>query len=261
MSQKVLEKSILRLYRELKLVALIKDLIAVVREIETSSSDSASNRIASEEQFRDLSECTFSALRKMLIPRSRHLDHLVDELEVKVEALPPIMVASKLESGEFWSLGTFEWQGEHRSIYRGVLQPTCYLPISRPLGSKLTAFLITIAGDSDLLKRENHGHFGWHYHYLNFKKERSNVILCFDRHAKLAEGDHRPLFWEKHSEGRSKFKARPDSWGEAKRLSIYASCEPDLSNWPIESFKQASKEARAVWPANRVLTSRPSVFV
>lgn len=181
---------------------------------------------------------------------------LLDELDHLVREAPKVVEVPELESGELWSLGCFQHTADTRWIYGGFVEPVLNIPMRVPLSDKLTAFLIAIGGDRDLLKREHHDRFGWHYHYLDFKKKRSDVILCFDRYATVGDGLPQPLFWEGHGEGRSDFKARPAGWGTAKRQSMHEACTPDLKKWAIGTFKNASREALAVWPNGATLTPR-----
>jgi len=190
-------------------------------------------------------------------PSLGYVHEVLTELEIFVAEQIQAAQVPELEAGEFWSLGTLQFGGERRPIHVGFVAPVLSIPIRFPMSDKLIAFLITIEGDRDLLKREHHDHFGWHYHYLNFKKKRSNVILCFDRYATPGQKQPRPLFWEGHAEGRYDFRGRPDLWGDTKRQSMHEACAPDLERWPMNTFKNASQEALEVWPRGVTLTPRP----
>lgn len=111
---------------------------------------------------------------------------------------------------------------------------------------RVVAFLSKITGSDEWLKRENHDNLGYHYHYLNAKKDRSDVALSWDIRAH-PQTPH-PLFQEKHAESRSKFAGRPDLWGNTKRQSIHEACEKDLKQWTLDKFRMACDKAGPVWP-------------
>jgi hypothetical protein len=137
-----------------------------------------------------------------------------------------------------------------RNIHIGFIEPVLRVPIISRLPQTVIAFLLAIPGERDLLKREHHNQVGWHYHYLNFKKARSNLVLCWDTRAVGQKGTDHPLFQENHAEGRSDFKARPDTWGLTKKKSMHDACAPDLDRWPLSTFRCASAKANAVWPVS-----------
>jgi len=159
---------------------------------------------------------------------------------------------SALKSDEVWTLGSVRHAYETREIHLGFIEPIFSEPILPRLSERVIAFLIEIEGYDDFLKREHHAHFGWHYHYLDRKKRRSNVILCWDI---KTSNTPRPLFYEGHGEGSYDFPAKPHLWGEPKRKSMYDACAHELPNWKLETFKMASKDSEAVWPLGAALTS------
>ncbi|MER9740885.1 hypothetical protein [Mesorhizobium sp. M0187] len=161
-----------------------------------------------------------------------------------------------LQKGEFWNLGTIEIRLEQRPIHLGFLEPILYTPFDVS-DENLAAYLITVSGDDHPLKREHHDHFGWHYHYLDRKMRRSDVILCWDTFAKVTDQQIRPLFYENHAEGSCDFPARPTLWADRKRKSMHEACRPDLLKWRINEFKTPGKTSSAVWPLGAVLTPRP----
>jgi hypothetical protein len=160
----------------------------------------------------------------------------------------------RLASDEFWTLGNRTISFPIRSIHVGFVEPVLRIPIISRLSEPVVAFLLAIPGERDLLKREHHDHVGWHYHYLDFRKARSNVVLCWDTRAVRRSGQDHPLFQETHGEGHADFSARPDLWGITKKESMHKACAPDLDTWPLGAFRCASNKAGPVWPLAARLT-------
>lgn len=160
----------------------------------------------------------------------------------------------QIGDGDFFSLGTIGAYGGLREIHRGFVQPVLRLPVATRIPDRVVAFLVKISGDDEWLDRENHSNLGYHYHYLNAKRQRSAVVICWDTRA-TPQVPH-PLFQEKHGEAHSQFSGRPDLWGEAKRTSIHEACAPDLKRWSLDKFRMASNTAGPVWPLGTVLTPR-----
>ena len=78
-------------------------------------------------------------------------------------------------------------------------------------------YLLRVLPDGeDALEREKHGvgnGMGWHYHYLDRRRRRFDVILSWDTRWDDPDPDAlRPLFVEPHAEGKAEFHARPDRW-------------------------------------------------
>jgi hypothetical protein len=191
-------------------------------------------------------------------PTLRRVQSAIEELDALLEGMSFDVSSTQLEEGEFWSLGSIDVHHKLRPIHAGFVEPMLRLPINEPLPERVVAFLLQIPGDGDLLKREHHDHFGWHYHYLDYKKRRSNIILCWDTRATLSGAQPlRPIFWETHAEGTRDFAARPDRWGSNKRSSMHGACSCDLGKWPLNEFKTPGQKAVAVWPPNAVLTAAP----
>jgi hypothetical protein len=163
----------------------------------------------------------------------------------------------ELAIGERWELGLSIAEGPLRRIHAGFLRPMVRLTVIRSVPGPVVALLRSIGGDRDFLKGERHSGVGWHYHYLDWRKRRSNVILCWDTRAPGTARRLRPLFHEKHGEGGKHFSARPDLWGSTKRESIHDACAPDLARWPLEEFRCASNDASPVWPDDAVVMIRP----
>jgi hypothetical protein len=163
-----------------------------------------------------------------------------------------------------WSFGeALTLRGFEREILRGLLVPQRKVPILRRVPDDVALFLLTIDDGEDYLKRETHG-MGWHYHYHNWRKDRSNVILSWDTrwsepNPQTKPPTQRALFVEPHGEkNNADFEAKPWLWGEKKRKSIYEACVPDLSRWPIGEFKCAADKSEVVHPPGRTLTPHPA---
>lgn len=150
-----------------------------------------------------------------------------------------------------------------REIVRGFLQPVRYLPLVKSVPKRVELFLrIMLPGGNDGLEREEHGGVKWHFHYIDAKHRRSDVMLSFDTRWAIATGARgldtlRPLFVERHAEGKAKFTAHPGRWKTEKRISMYAICSRDLHKG-IEHFRCAKNGSEAVWPPSAMLTPHSS---
>jgi hypothetical protein len=139
------------------------------------------------------------------------------------------------------------------------------VPILSRVADQIALYLISIDNGEDYLDRETHG-MGLHYHYLNWHKERSNVILSWDTRWKAPEPQPKPpilraLFVEPHGEkNNAAFVAKPHLWGTQKRASFYDACVPDLSKWPIKEFKCAANKSMIVHQPGRTLTPHPDAI-
>jgi hypothetical protein len=165
-----------------------------------------------------------------------------------------------------WHLGKWTQRAAIREILRGYVEPVRHLPLVRNVPEQVVLYLIhELPGGDESLKRERHpsAGVGWHYHYLDRRKGRSNTILSWDTRWKppvsgAAEvASRRPLFWQFHGEGRADFAARPNLWGDTKRESMHEACRCDLSR-PIEEFRPASYDAHPVWPLGTTVTRLPA---
>ena len=161
-----------------------------------------------------------------------------------------------IENGKTWNLGTYDLRFNHRVIHNGFLEPVFRRPIVEHLSERVVAYLITLDEDDSLL-RERGGGVGWHYHYLNRKEERSDVVLAWDTRAEV-DHKNRGIFSEKHAERDKAFSARPAGWKDLKRQTIHTACRLDLKKWDKSEFRNASNEADAVWPRDAVITPHPS---
>lgn len=147
--------------------------------------------------------------------------------------------------GRIWTLGAIDYLVDERPILRGDIEFRKSEPIAPGLPDVVVAHLITVPGTRDQIARETHGHWGYHYHYLDSKNRRSDTLLTFDRDT--AAPVMPTLCWERHAEGQ-KFKARAGKWGADKRESVYSVCRPDALRFKLVDFKRPASDAEVVWP-------------
>ncbi|NEJ85361.1 hypothetical protein GR223_05265 [Rhizobium leguminosarum] len=156
-----------------------------------------------------------------------------------------------------WYFGDYVQRAPIRRIHRGYLEPVLRVPIIERVPADVAYFLISLPGGNDYLDRDTD--FGWHYHYLINRNTRTDVILCWDtRWTPSPAGGVRPIFVEKHGEGRYTTRGKPDRWGDTKRESMREACAPDLAAHPVTIFRCASDKSVPVWPRSAVLTPRPA---
>ncbi|MRX49447.1 hypothetical protein GI374_03090 [Paracoccus sp. S-4012] len=148
-----------------------------------------------------------------------------------------------------WSLGAEEIRGPLIPFLRGSLEPILRFVVAPDLPENVVALFLTIPGLKELLKRETHGHWGYHYHYLDAKERRSDTLLTFARQLKtLPDGQNvKVVTWERHGET-SLFAARAATWGANKRASVYRACVGDSSKRNLNDFKRPAKDSQALWP-------------
>lgn len=159
--------------------------------------------------------------------------------------------------GQFWSVGVTTTHFHLRPIHGGFLEPVLRVPVLSEVPEIVIDFLISLP-DDDYLDREHHDFVGWHYHYLTWREERTNIVLCWDTRAPQHPNNRsHPLFHEEHGEGHVFRKARPDLWGDWKCKTMHDSCYPDLSDWKLSEFRCASSKASPVWPKTATLTPIP----
>lgn len=147
-------------------------------------------------------------------------------------------------------------------IVRGYVEHIRVVPLRHD--PSLVLYL-KISGLSDVLDRDYDGGVGWHYHYCYSDGRRSDTLLSFDTRQPLKyENGNRlplrlnaPMFWERHSEGKAKFKARAERWGKDKRLSVFEAAQPDLGKFNPKDFRRPANDALPVWPQNAVLSAPP----
>lgn len=153
------------------------------------------------------------------------------------------------ESLEHWSLGKEKIRGPIIPFLRGELEPVRSVIVAPDLPEPIVVLFLSISGLRDQLVREIHGHWGYHYHYLDAKGRRSDTLLTFEQKPmELGGGQQaRVLTWERHSEN-SHFAARAGSWGGKKRESVYEACVGDSDKRSLSDFKTPAKDAETVWP-------------
>jgi hypothetical protein len=150
-----------------------------------------------------------------------------------------------VEGTPIWSLGTVILQIEARPILRGNIEFRETLQIAPALTDRMVAFLMKVPGTRDQIIREIHGHWGYHYHYLDETNRRSDTLLTFDQNSSSQANP--TLSWERHADG-DKFKARAQKWCDDKRESVYGVCFPDTKRWALSVFKRPASNAEPVWP-------------
>lgn len=147
-----------------------------------------------------------------------------------------------------WTLGSVTYCLERRPVLRGEVEWRNVGPIAPDIPDRLVQYLASVPGTRDQIAREAHGHWGYHYHYLDSDKRRSDTLLTFGRGVGGSTGSPSPiLFWERHAEGQ-KFRARADSWRKRKRRNVYEVCYPDTLRFGLASFKRPASDALTVWP-------------
>jgi hypothetical protein len=175
------------------------------------------------------------------------LSWLVQELDqVLIDAKFPVH-SEEPNEGTIVNIGRVDLVTECRDVHAGYTEVILRRSFVRSLPSRVVNFLIQIPKCSNVLEREHHDSIGWHYHYLDHKKRRSDLVLCWGKNV-CSESDVRPLMGERHAESKARFQARLDLWGYTKRKSVFDSCEPDLRRWPLNTFRSPGGKAEAVWP-------------
>ena len=216
-----------------------------------------------------LSELDERLLAKELLPLQRPLvaaEQMVGALQEALDHVgwaPEIYYPERTERGD-WAFGTaMIIRGAPRDIHRGFLQPVRRVPILTSIPERVALYLITIDDGEDYLDREAHSGVGWHYHYLDSRKLRSDAILCWDTrwnapHPQRKPPARRGLFVEKHAEKGKAFKAKPWKWGSKKRETMYDVCSADLQKRQIAEYRCAANKSNLVYPPGATLTPRPA---
>jgi len=196
----------------------------------------------------------------------RQAGELVDALDraLRDENWSPPAAALGIDGvGGGYFYGLIPQRAPMREIVRGFVQPVRYLPLVERVPDRVALYLrFMLPGGDDGLEREEHGGVKWHFHYIDARHRRSDVILSFDTRWKIVESAKgsdllRPLFVERHAEGKAKFTAHPGRWENEKRTSMYEICSRDLHKG-IEHFRCAKNGSDAVWPRDATLTPHPS---
>ena len=191
-----------------------------------------------------------------LIPNDfEQLKPIMDELSAnlkEIDDLIPTDFAADIPSdftlgkSEVFCFGTVQKLLEQKPILRGLAEAVETVPVGSTQSQKLAFYLISIPGLKEKLCRENHDHFGYHYHYLDKDKRRSDTVLTFGKPQIGTKGF--TLFFEKHAIKKAGFPAKMDLWGEKKRISTYETCVPDLNKRLLSEFKRPSVNASPLWP-------------
>ena len=196
----------------------------------------------------------------------RQVGELVDALNhaLRNENWSPPASAPGLDGvGGDYFYGLIPRRAPMREIVRGFVQPVRYLPLVERVPDRVALYLrFILPGGDDGLEREEHGGVKWHFHYIDARHRRSNVILSFDTRWKIVKSSkgldrQRPLFVERHAEEKAKFTAHPGRWENEKRTSMYEICSRGLRKG-IEHFRCAKNGSDAVWPRDATLTPHPS---
>lgn len=166
------------------------------------------------------------------------------DLEATSDSLAVFVLAGgHRESLDHLLAGYYRYEGYHWVQWGRVEAFTHFAWVEQNQTPQLFR-LITIAGEKCGLERENHG-WGYHYHYVDHKARRSDVIFSFS-----PTDSNRPpqLWWERHGEKKAEFSPKVPSWGKPKRMSIHQACCVDLTNRQLSDYKHPSKEASVLWP-------------
>lgn len=221
-------------------IAIARVLRAKVRAVERANDDQREPTGSGE-------WCPLSDNVELPVMQGRRcLNELLKELN---SALDRAAFEHDEDTDDSWVLGKVKIRFPIRRIHGGFVEPLLIVPVVSRVPPLAVSFLIKVPGFKDALEREHHG-VGYHYHYLDQKRRRSNRVLCWDTRAEQKEDSH-PLFQEEHGEG---FPARPDLWGDHKRISFHDACLPDLQRKSLTEFRCASSKALPVWPTSSVLT-------
>lgn len=199
------------------------------------------------------------------IQQASTLEGITHALEEALEGMDwrPAPDAPPLARDAVYTLGEWQQRAPLRQIVRGFVEPVRRVPLVSRVPEPVVLYLVhKLPGGAESLKREHHKGVGWHYHYLDKRKGRSNVVLCWDTRWEAAKTEEerkaqgpRPIFWEHHGEGNADFSAQPSLWGDPKRQSMREVCAGDLKR-NISEFRPASDDAEPVWPLLSILTPR-----
>jgi hypothetical protein len=151
------------------------------------------------------------------------------------------LLSTKYSPAELGEYGTVIHHLGRRSFYGGFLDKRRTVPLLRRTSPDVIRFLEKVTGFGDYVKRENHAHFGIHYHYLNSSKRRSDTVLCFKPAAPW------PLFAEKHAERSAHFAARPRGWSEDRRRAVYDVLSSEKGRFKAGEYRRPSSGSALVW--------------
>lgn len=195
-------------------------------------------------------EQIFGQRASLIFELSDDISRLVDVWNNAVDPSERAEAAPKHRPRSPQSFITARMFAGRKTIHLGFVDRYLVYPASPALNDRVLKLVIKVSGIDDLLVSENHDVFGWHYHYCDRDKRRSDTIMSFDRRRTSTSSTAAPfpLCWEPHAINKAKFKAKPWKWGDTKRSSIYAACAGDLAIRPPLYFKPPSQEAQDVWP-------------
>jgi hypothetical protein len=204
----------------------------------------------------------FGARHRYSVPAEKMLADLKEALlEADWNADTPVGQDAQPDR---WTFGTaMTLRAPSRQIHAGFLDPIRRIPILTRVPEKVVLYLITVGRGEDYLQNEAHSGVGWHYHYLDWRKNRSDVVLCWDTRWKdpvpqTVPLSRRGLFVEKHAEKGKPFRAKPWLWGDRKRETMYEICSADLAKRRIDEYRCAANKAELVYPPGAMLTPHPS---
>ncbi|MFG6508155.1 MULTISPECIES: hypothetical protein [unclassified Sulfitobacter] len=206
------------------------------------------------------SEQEFQYEQDNRVELEKEFDRLLGDVNAAIGELQDIILQSEIDlpvsindlsdgQEKHWSLGTENIRGPLIPFLRGELEPVRKVVVAPNLPYTVVLFFLSISGLREHLVREVHGHWGYHYHYLDSKRRRSDTLLTFQQKPKtLPKGRHvRVLTWERHSE-KSHFPARATRWGAKKRESVYQACIDDSAKRSLSDFKIPAKHSEVLWP-------------
>ena len=196
------------------------------------------------------------------IQQASTLEGMTHALEEALEGmdLRPAPDAPPLAPDAVYTLGEWQQRAPLRQIVRGFVEPVRRVPLVSRVPEPVVLYLVhKLPGGAESLKREHHKGVGWHYHYLDKRKGRSNVVLCWDTRWEAAKTEEerkaqgpRPIFWEHHGEGNADFSARS---GAIPSASPCARSAPAISSATSASFVRPPMTRSPYGPCCR--SSRP----
>lgn len=171
------------------------------------------------------------------------LDGLPRRLHEEISKLEGLL-SEKYDPAELGEYGTINQHLGRRSFHHGFIDKRRSVPLLRRSSPDVIRFLVQVPNFREHVTRENHAHFGIHYHYLDSKKRRSDTVLCF------APPSPWPLFAEKHAERSAQFPARPGAWVEDRRKAVYDVLNVEKSRFSSNEFRRPSNGSALVWQEN-----------
>jgi hypothetical protein len=168
---------------------------------------------------------------------------IIDDLFTDISDLENVL-SKKSDPAELGEYGAVTLHLGRRSFYRGFLDRRRTIPLLQRSSPDVIRFLERVPKFGDHLKRENHSHFGIHYHYLNSSRKRSDTVLCFSPPSPW------PLFAEKHAQKFAHFPARPRAWSEDRRHAVYDVLRTERERFKADEFRRPKNGSTLVWQEN-----------